>query len=84
MACDMSDANPLTVGIMAVLAQHERELIGQRTKAALSAKKAQGYQLGMPNITPAITALGSAVRKQNALTDQDNRQAAELIQLYRR
>ncbi|GAB3224971.1 recombinase family protein [Spirosoma arcticum] len=84
VACDIPDANTLTVGIMAVLAQHERELIGQRTKAALAAKKAQGFQLGMPNITPAITALGLQVRKQNALTNQANRQAAELIRLYRK
>jgi DNA invertase Pin-like site-specific DNA recombinase len=84
VACDIPDANTLTVGIMAVLAQHERELIGQRTKAALAAKKAQGYQLGMPNITPAITALGLQVRQQNALTNQANRQAAELIRLYRK
>ena len=84
VACDIPDANTLTVGIMAVLAQHERELIGQRTKAALAAKKAHGYQLGMPNITPAITALGLQVRQQNALTNQANRQAAELIRLYRK
>ena len=28
VACNIPDANTLTVGIMAVLAQHERELIG--------------------------------------------------------
>ena len=83
VACDIPDANTLTVGIMAVLAQHERELIGQRTKAALAAKKAQGYKLGMPNITPAVTRRGLEVRKRNARTNQANRQAAELIRLYR-
>ena len=83
VACDIPDANTLTVGIMAVLAQHERELIGQRTKAALAAKKAQGHKLGMPNITPAVTQRGLAVRQQNARTNQANRQAAELIRLYR-
>ncbi len=36
--CDMPDANTLAVGPFAVLAQHERELISQRTKAALAAK----------------------------------------------
>ena len=83
VACDIPDANTLTVGIMAVLAQHERELIGQRTKAALAAKKAQGFKLGMPNITPAVTQRGLAVRQENARTNQANRQAAELIRLYR-
>ena len=32
MACDIPDANTLTVGIFATLAQHERELISERTK----------------------------------------------------
>ena len=83
VACDIPHANTLTVGIMAVLAQHERELIGARTKAALAVKKAQGHKLGMPNMTPAIRQLGLDVRQQNARTDQANKQAAELIRLYR-
>lgn len=39
---DMPEANTLSIGIFATLAQYERELISQRTKAALAAKKAQG------------------------------------------
>ena len=84
VACDIPDANTLTVGIMAVLAQHERELIGERTRAALHAKKAQGFRLGTPNLTPAITELGRQVQQQNARTHQANVQAAELIRLYRK
>lgn len=84
VACDIPDANTLTVGIMAVLAQHERELIGERTRAALAAKKAQGYKLGMPNITPEVTQRGLQVRQQNARMNLANRQAAELIRLYRK
>lgn len=42
VAADMPEANTLTVGIMALLAQQERELISTRTKAALDAKKARG------------------------------------------
>ncbi|WP_018622707.1 recombinase family protein [Spirosoma luteum] len=84
VACDIPDANTLTVGIMAVLAQHERELIGQRTKAALAAKKAQGFKLGTPNLTPAISELGRERQQQNARTHPANVQAAELIRLYRK
>lgn len=38
----------LMLGVMASLAQQERELISERTKAALQVKKAQGAKLGRP------------------------------------
>ena len=49
VACDMPSADRFTVGIMAMLAQKERELISERTKAALAAAKARGQKLGNPN-----------------------------------
>ena len=48
IACDLPDANAVTIGIMAVLAQHEREMISKRTKDALQAAKARGQILGKP------------------------------------
>ena len=36
VACDMPDANKLTIGIMALIAQHEREAISTRTKEGLA------------------------------------------------
>lgn len=41
IACDMPEANTLTIGIMAVMAQHERELIAERTRKGLQARKAR-------------------------------------------
>jgi len=49
VAADMPHADNFTVGIMAMLAQKERELISERTKAALAAAKARGVKLGNPN-----------------------------------
>ena len=39
VACDNPEANRLTIGVLAVVAQHEREMIAERTKAALAARK---------------------------------------------
>jgi DNA invertase Pin-like site-specific DNA recombinase len=66
VAVDNPHANKLTVHILAAVAQHEREMIAQRTREALQAAKARGKRLGNPK-------LGKA--RQRAL--KANREAAQ-------
>lgn len=63
IAADMSDANELTVGIMALVAQQEREAISKRTREALQAARARGQRLGNPN---GAAALGRAQKGNEA------------------
>lgn len=64
IACDMPEATPLTLHIMAAMAQHEREATSKRTKEALAAARARGVKLGNPR--PDIVALqvGRSVASQ--------------------
>lgn len=43
---DMPEANRLLLQMLAVFGEHERQMIGERTKAALQAAKARGVILG--------------------------------------
>ncbi len=46
VACDCAQMDNFSIGIIAMIAQRERELISERTKKALAAKKARGEKLG--------------------------------------
>jgi DNA invertase Pin-like site-specific DNA recombinase len=59
----MPFANRLTVHILAAVAEHEREMISSRTKAALAAVKAKGKVLGGPKLAEARLKGHAANRK---------------------
>ena len=73
IAVDMPEANRLTIHILAAVAEHEREMISQRTKAALHAAKARGTKLGSPQPKN-----GAAIRAQ-VLQDKADRFAANVL-----
>jgi DNA invertase Pin-like site-specific DNA recombinase len=79
VAVDAPHADRFTVGVLALVAQKEREMISERTKAALAAAKARGKKLGglragaLPNKAEAA-ARGLEVRQANA-----DRRAADLL-----
>ncbi len=53
MDLDMTTASGrMVAGVLMQFAQYEREIIGERTKAGLAAKRAAGVQLGRPATTP--------------------------------
>ena len=58
LACNMPEANDLTVGIMTLVAQQEREAISRRTKEALAVAKARGVKLGKPDGAAALRRAG--------------------------
>lgn len=80
VCCDMPNANAVTIGIMAVLAQDERERISARTKSALAELKKQGKVLGSPqNLNDKARTKSLQVRTHKALKDENNRKAGALI-----
>ena len=61
------DADPFMLHLYAALAEKERRVIAERTKAALAAKKAMGETLGNPHNLGEAGSLGRAVLIERAV-----------------
>lgn len=72
VAVDMPEANRLTMHILAAVAEHEREAISIRTKAALQAAKARGIKLGNPRAAEAARAARDVIMQQADSFAADN------------
>ena len=80
VCADMPEANALTIGIMAIIAQQEREMISQRTKAALQAKKERSGEWRKGRITAETHAKGQQAIKEKAATNQNTLRARNYAQ----
>lgn len=77
VAADMPFADSFTVGVLALVAQKEREMISARTKDALKAAKARGVRLGCPD------AIRTAAMAREAKIERAKNRAANLAPIIR-
>ena len=82
-ALDLPELNTLTLGIFSGLAQHEREIISQRTSDALQALKRKGVALGNPHIfTEEDLSKAATTNKKKADRNTNNILSVALIKAY--
>ena len=78
--CDMPHADKFSVGIFALLAQKERELISQRTKAGLAVAKTRGKVGGNPRAAEAWKKAQTAIQGRKTAFAADALKAIREIQ----
>ena len=82
-ALDLPELNTLTLGIFSGLAQHEREIISQRTSDALQALKRKGVELGNPHdFTEEELKKAAETNRRKAQRNTNNILSIALIKAY--
>jgi len=81
VAIDNPTANKLMVHVLSAFAEHERDLIAERTRAALASAKERGVKLGNPRLGIARESAQAAIE---ANADQFCQNVAPIIGQIRR
>ena len=80
---ELPELNTLTLGIFGSVAQWERELISNRTKAGLAALKARGVKLGSPqNLTLEAKLKGGEAIIRNRVENENWKMARMFIEHF--
>lgn len=86
--CDFPKANRLILHIISSIAEYEANLISERTKQSLRAKKDKGVKLGKPEnlLNNHARAIANSIKtnKAKAQSNENNKRALVLIVMMRR
>ena len=86
--CDFPKANRLILHIISSIAEYEANLISERTKQSLKAKKDKGIKLGKPEnlLNNHARAIANSIKtnRAKALTNENNKRALALIIMMRK
>ena len=82
-ACDQPEFNTLTLGIFATMAQYEAELIGQRTAAALEAKREREGEWRVGGFSEEARQRSMEIRQAMAEENPNNKRARKFAAVLR-
>jgi DNA invertase Pin-like site-specific DNA recombinase len=81
IVCELGmETDPFLLHLFAALSEKERQLIADRTRSALAAKKARGERLGNPDLAPART---KSIAARKALAKQFAAHLRPTIDLFK-